>query len=103
MFTARYALSPYIRQIQFVFKGLIGSPAFFLGWVVTPCHCVVGKRSVERAWWSRNAGCGATSQKNGDLKRIIAKSETSSRYCQFRVSVSKPLLSVEIRIQRVMY
>jgi hypothetical protein len=25
VFTARYALSPYIKQIRFVFKGLIGS------------------------------------------------------------------------------
>jgi hypothetical protein len=24
MFTARYALSPYIKQIRFVFKGLMG-------------------------------------------------------------------------------
>jgi hypothetical protein len=27
MFTARYALSPYIKQIRFVFKGLIFKPS----------------------------------------------------------------------------
>jgi branched-subunit amino acid transport protein AzlD len=28
VFTARYALSPYIKQIRFVFKGLIASVLF---------------------------------------------------------------------------
>jgi hypothetical protein len=30
MFTARYALSPYIKQIRFVFKGLRYRPDTFL-------------------------------------------------------------------------
>jgi hypothetical protein len=30
VFTARYALSPYIKQIRFVFKGLIYQPTYAL-------------------------------------------------------------------------
>jgi hypothetical protein len=32
VFTARYALSPYIKQTRFVFKGLIGTGGLSRGW-----------------------------------------------------------------------
>jgi hypothetical protein len=32
VFTARYALSPYIKQIRFVFKGLIGTTEYLTTW-----------------------------------------------------------------------
>jgi hypothetical protein len=37
VFTARYALSPYIKQIRFVFKGLI----FILAKCLSLCDCTL--------------------------------------------------------------
>jgi hypothetical protein len=42
VFTARYALSPYIKQIRFVFKGLINNASIhaterYFQWLVTAC------------------------------------------------------------------
>jgi hypothetical protein len=38
MFTARYALSPYIKQIRFVFKGLNEQIALHIHCVLTKYH-----------------------------------------------------------------
>jgi hypothetical protein len=47
VFTARYALSPYIKQIRFVFKGL----RMIIIWVYTPCSVICSCWRFGRTCW----------------------------------------------------
>jgi hypothetical protein len=50
VFTARYALSPYIKQIRFVFKGLIGILFLLITFMTLPRRSVYA--SVGSRWTS---------------------------------------------------
>jgi hypothetical protein len=39
VFTARYALSPYIKQIRSVFKGLMDNPYLFIAFIYSVSDC----------------------------------------------------------------
>jgi hypothetical protein len=61
VFTARYALSPYIKQIRFVFKGLIGRSR---GLLLASLLCITPWEDISTQWgcWIfpcvENAGLG---------------------------------------------
>jgi hypothetical protein len=41
VFTARYALSPYIKQVRFVFKGLKSGKHFALMYITCSAHVIL--------------------------------------------------------------
>jgi hypothetical protein len=65
--TARYALSPYIKQIRFVFKGLN-----------TVCHAAAERGSLEALWrWAMKVQLKPGQSRNKSLAALTKFEKTT--------------------------
>jgi hypothetical protein len=70
VFTARYALSPYIKQIRFVFKGLI-TVSNQETWDTQDTWHVRGRREINAAFWWETPKRGHLEDLDVDGRTII--------------------------------
>jgi hypothetical protein len=116
VFTTRYALNPYIKQIRFVFKGLIFPDILFyisdliqvsaLGWSLvqrSPTECGVSECDREASIMMRpwpTGGCCAIRKKNLTWRVCVC---VCARAC-VRACVACPLHLIRFRLSTaVMY
>jgi hypothetical protein len=89
VFTARYALSPYIKQIRFVFKGLNSAEFAHSFYLCILCH-------------AHNKKKGGFSLKN--IKRYVFIMETDSVSCEAgNESLTVIRIIIELKVSQIRY
>jgi hypothetical protein len=100
VFTARYALSPYIKQIRFVFKGLNDTPDWtpsHLAWHCDPVNLqLLAAKCYKREIWGSDSGFDEHSSHLGRYGHVDSSYHVSEERAGSIFSVSSQTLKVEV-------